>query len=177
MVLGNPYNFAIIISTISPWNIDDSFCNGILFFCIDGEIFPKEIISATLKSEIPQLKQSFMNLAVDEALYSADLHTAFSTFYNTTFPQNLDVDNDYRFDVSPFSFSDQGYHVFAVSNGDQVRILAAKLDRVERRLQYDFDDIKITETHISTEELVKIVARIIDETEGKKGRWFSQNIN
>ena len=52
MILGNPYKFSVFISTIKEWNIDNEFCNGVLLFCIDGNIFPKKIVTATLKCEI-----------------------------------------------------------------------------------------------------------------------------
>ena len=49
MILGNPYKFSVFISTIKEWNIDNEFCNGVLLFCIEGNIFPKKIVTATLK--------------------------------------------------------------------------------------------------------------------------------
>jgi hypothetical protein len=31
---------------------------------------------------------------------------AFAEIYNMTFPKDIDVDNDYRFDITPQSFAD-----------------------------------------------------------------------
>ena len=56
MILGNPYSFSVFINTIKEWNIDNEFCNGILLFCVDGDFFPKRIVTATLKCEIQPLK-------------------------------------------------------------------------------------------------------------------------
>ena len=44
MILGNPYKFSVFISTIKEWNIDNEFCNGVLLFCIEGNIFPKKLL-------------------------------------------------------------------------------------------------------------------------------------
>lgn len=48
MILGDPYKFAILSGMIDEWNIDHVFCNGILLFCVDGDIYPREIVTATL---------------------------------------------------------------------------------------------------------------------------------
>ena len=59
MILGNPYKFAIIIQIIKQWNKEESadnpFCNGVLLFCIDGNIYTEEILTATLKTEVYML--------------------------------------------------------------------------------------------------------------------------
>lgn len=43
MVIGDAYKFAVILQTITEWNIDDTFCNGILLFGVNGDIYPKNI--------------------------------------------------------------------------------------------------------------------------------------
>lgn len=130
MVIGNPYKFSIFTKTIKEWNMDESFCNGILLFCVNGNIFPKKVVTATLKCEIPSLKDRLMNLTIDEELYNMPKDKAFAEIYNITFPENIDVYNDYRFDISPLSFSDCDCFVFAVSNGEKARIMAAKLNYI-----------------------------------------------
>ncbi|MBW4846121.1 MULTISPECIES: Imm42 family immunity protein [unclassified Lacrimispora] len=99
MILGDPYKFSIIIDTIKEWNIDDAFCNGVLIFCVDGNLFPKEIVTATFKGEVQLLKKNFKYLTVDEDLYNMQKDKAFVEIYNITFPEDVDIDNDYRFDV------------------------------------------------------------------------------
>lgn len=66
MIIGNPYEFSIFTKTIKEWNMNDTFFNGILIFCVDGNIFPKEVVTATLKCEIPSLKDRLMNLTIDD---------------------------------------------------------------------------------------------------------------
>ena len=127
--LGNPYKFCIIYSVIKEWNPDDTFGNGILLFCLDGMIYPsKEIVNATLKSEFWNLKKELMNLAVDERLYTLQKEEAFTEMYKVMFPEDWECNNDYRFDISPYSFSDKGRFVYAVSDGEGIRVLVAGLD-------------------------------------------------
>ena len=122
MILGNPYKFSVFISTIKEWNIDNEFCNGVLLFCIEGNIFPKKIVTATLKYEIQLLKEKLRNLITNERLYNMQRDKAFAEIYNITFPEDISIDNDYRFDITPESFADENCYVFAVSNGKKVRI-------------------------------------------------------
>lgn len=157
MILGNPYKFAIILKTIKEWNLDEAFCNGILLFCIDGSIFPKEILTATLKSEIGQLRENLENIAVDTSLFYAENGRAFKQIYNMIVPADFTLDNDYRFDITPLSFADDNCYTFAVSNGTQVRILAAKLEYIKKISRHNLKNIDIKETFISLEEVNEIV--------------------
>lgn len=58
MIVGDPYRFAIDMQKIEEWNYceDNTFLNGVLLFFIDGTIFPTEIKTATLTSELMPLK-------------------------------------------------------------------------------------------------------------------------
>ena len=82
MILGNPYTFSIIAQTIDEWNINDAFRNGILIFCVDGHIYPEEIVNATLNCEIPFLRRALKNLTTDTSLYNKPKEIAFSEMYD-----------------------------------------------------------------------------------------------
>lgn len=160
MILGNPYKFSIIISTINEWNIDGTFCNGILLFCVDGNFYPKEVIAATLKCEVQLLKKKLKNLTIDEELFNMQKDEAFVKIYNITFPSDTDIDNDYRFDITPQLFSDNNCYVFAVSNGSQLRIMASRLNYILEDSIHDLESIQISETFIDIRELNKIVSEL-----------------
>lgn len=160
MIIGNPYKFSIFTKTIKEWNIDETFCNGILLFCVDGNIFPKEIVTATLKCEIQPLKEKLMNITINEELYNMQKDKAFTEIYNITFPENTDVYNDYRFDISPPSFSDCDCYVFAISNGKKVRIMAAKLNYIIKDSRYELNNINVSETFITTDDLNEIISEL-----------------
>lgn len=160
MILGDPYKFAIFIETIKEWNIDDAFCNGILLFSVNGIIFPKEIVTATLKSEIRPLKEKLEKLTVDEKLFKMEKRDAFAKIYNLTFPKNVTESNDFRYDLTPYSFADNNCYVFGVSSGKQVRILSAKLKYIIEESRHELENIDISETVLSIEELNEIVLKL-----------------
>ena len=145
MILGNPYKFSVFISTIKEWNIDNEFCNGVLLFCIDGNIFPKKIVTATLKCEIQLLKEKLRNLITNERLYNMQRDKAFAEIYNITFPEDISIDNDYRFDITPESFADENCYVFAVSNGKEVRIMATKLNYIVEESRHELSNVDLNQ--------------------------------
>lgn len=107
MILGNPAQFAVMFEIVNEWNIDSSFNNGILIFSVDWKVYPQnEIINATLNFEIPNLKECMSNICEDKQLFELPKHEAFIKIYNLRFPEDWDVDEDYRFDISPVDFSD-----------------------------------------------------------------------
>ena len=160
MILGNPYKFSVFISTIKEWNIDNEFCNGVLLFCIDGNIFPKKIVTATLKCEIQLLKEKLRNLITNERLYNMQRDKAFAEIYNITFPEDISIDNDYRFDITPESFADENCYVFAVSNGKEVRIMATKLNYIVEESRHELSNVDISETFIEIEYLNQIISQL-----------------
>lgn len=127
MIIGDPYKFAILSGVINEWNIDDTFCNGVLLFCVNGDIYPKEVVTATLRCEIEYLKQKLRSLTIDKRLYALPPQQAFAEIYGITFPEDTDSDNEDCFDITPASLSDHNCFVFAVCNGVNVRVLASEL--------------------------------------------------
>ena len=160
MILGNPYKFSVFISTIKEWNIDNEFCNGVLLFCIEGNIFHKKIVTATLKYEIQLLKEKLRNLITNESLYNMQRDKAFAEIYNITFPEDISIDNDYRFDITPESFADENCYVFAVSNGKEVRIMATKLNYIVEESRHELSNVDISETFIEIEDLNQIISQL-----------------
>ena len=160
MILGNPYKFSVFISTIKEWNIDNEFCNGVLLFCIEGNIFPKKIVTATLKYEIQLLKEKLRNLITNESLYNMQRDKAFAEIYNITFPEDISIDNDYRFDITPESFADENCYVFAVSNGKEVRIMATTLNYIVEESRHELSNVDISETFIEIEDLNQIISQL-----------------
>lgn len=162
MIIGNPDCFAVIVDVMESWNADRIFQNGILFLAISSEIFPKEIQSATLSCEIPELIESLKNIPVDKEIFGMPAEKAYSEIYNLVFPDDWDIDNDYRYMISTPSFSDNDYLVFAVSNGEKVRILAAKPDYCKEESIHISEGVKITETFIDVSELNYIIDKLSD---------------
>ena len=160
MIIGNPYCFAVIFDVVECWNADKTFQNGILFLAINSEIFPKEIQSATLSCEFSELTDSMKNIPVDEKIFSMSKHKAYSELYYFGFAEYWDINNDYRYMISTPSFSDNDYLVFAVSNGEKVRILAGKPDYCKEESIHILEGAEITETFIDISDLNKITDKL-----------------
>lgn len=162
MILGNPDKFAIIMEVVSDWNINQSFNNGMLIFFVDGKLYPgDEIVNATLNSELPHLKDCMSNVGIDERLFNLSKDEAFSEMYNLYSTEDLNINADYCFDISPLSFLDDNCLIFAVSNGAEIRILAAsELKYIKAESRYNLDNIEIGETYISVAEFNEILSKL-----------------
>lgn len=80
--------------------------------------------------------------------------------YNITFPENIDVENNYRFDISPTSLADNNYFIFAVCSGANVKSLAGKLDYELESSRHKLQGISINEAIISVAELKEIISSL-----------------
>lgn len=158
MIIGDPYKFAILSGVINEWNIDDTFCNGVLLFCVNGDIYPKEVVTATLRCEIEYLKQKLRNLTADKRLYTLPPQQAFAEIYGITFPEDMDSDNGDCFDITPASLSDHNCFVFAVCDGVNIRILASELAYERENSRHRLENIIISETFLTVSELREIIA-------------------
>ena len=156
MIIGDPYKFAILSGVINEWNIDDTFCNGVLLFCVNGDIYPKEVVTATLRCEIEYLKQKLRNLTTDKRLYILPPQQAFAEIYGITFPEDMDSDNGDCFDITPASLSDHNCFVFAVCDGVNIRILASELAYERENSRHRLENIIISETFLTVSELREI---------------------
>ena len=156
-VTGRPVQFAIILEKIKEGDmVDDTWHNGVLLFCVDGAIFPKRILTAPLGCEIAPLKENLENTAVNDRIFHMKKREAFGYIYNISYPEDWDEDTDFQYEIPPETFSEDNCDVFAVSDGDQVRILAAKCPRSKDTMRPIFKNAIIKETFISVQELKEI---------------------
>ena len=162
MILGNPYDFAVILDVVDKWNKADSysFYNGILAFYIDGEIFPNKMVNATLGSEVPNLVKQFSQVPVNEKLFDMSKEDAFLKIHQITFPEDIDVDNDYSYEITPNCFGDINCCVFAVSNGQQVRVLASGLEYSLEEGRHELDNIEIMEAIVSADDMAEVISKL-----------------
>jgi len=158
MIIGNPYKFAILSGGINEWNMDDTFCNGVLLFCVNGDIYPKEVVTATLRCEIKYLKQKLKKLMTDKRLYAMPSQQAFAEIYGITFPEDIDSDNEDCFDITPASLSDHNCFVFAVCDGVNVRVLASELAYEMENGRHKLQDNAVSETFVSVSEMKEIIS-------------------
>lgn len=160
MLIGDPYKFAILFEKVSVWNIDTGFFNGFLIFSINGNMFPKVIINTTLNSELKLFCESSSNLIIDERLFNLTKEEMFSEIYIRTFPSDFEIDNDYRFDLSPASLSDNDCFIFAVSDGENVRITAAELNYNIEESRHELFGVDVSEAVIPIDEFNDMILEI-----------------
>jgi len=161
MIAGNPYTFAIIAEVVDEWNPEESTWRlGLLFFCVDGALFPNDIRTATLNAEIRPVKDLLKSLVIDKKLFNMEKEEAFVELYYATFPENWNRDNDWRFHISPLTMSDARCDVFAVSDGKRIRILASKVDYIREEERSDLTNLNISETYITNSELNTVIEKL-----------------
>jgi len=99
-----------------------------------------------------------MKLTINMGLYNMKKEKAFIEMYNLRFPECVDIAEDYQYDISPMILSDYNYCVFAVSDGNKIRIMAAKLDYSISGSKHNLNDIEISEAIITDNELREIIS-------------------
>ncbi|MDE6733309.1 MAG: immunity 42 family protein, partial [Oscillospiraceae bacterium] len=135
MLFGDPEKFAFLIEKVPEWS-DESFANGLLYVCINWEMFPKDLRNTTLSDDLQFLLDKehpygMFCLVNDEKLYALSDKELFAELRLLRFPMyftenedadgdddyclDLDVDDDYRFDLDLVELGDCHYHLFAVS--------------------------------------------------------------
>ena len=160
VIIGDPYKFSIFLQTIPSWNIDETFCNGILFFGVNGDIYPKKILTVTLRSEIQPLKKKLSSLVLDKDLFFMEKEKAFKKIYDITMPEEISIDNDYRFDISPMSFADDGCYVFAIRSNCQARILASQLKYNIKESRHNLENIYVSEAILELREINELISQL-----------------
>ena len=125
MLIGDPDKFAFLIEKVPEWSAG-GFVNGLLYVYVNGEMFPKELRTTTLSTDLFMLRGfAFGNLPTDGRLYALSDDELFGEICRLRYPDHFtdDADGDYRFDLELPELGDCGYDIFAVSGGDDVRIL------------------------------------------------------
>ena len=143
MIVGNPDKFAIMVDVVDEWNYDESFNNGIMIFWINSIVFPQELQNITLNSDFIQCYKAIQNIAENNAIFSMDRDSAFKALYKLVYPEDWNIDSDYRFQISPQEFNDHNNFIFAVSDGKEIRILASSLIYDIEESTYILENIEI----------------------------------
>lgn len=127
MIFGNPDKFAFWTEKVPEW-CTGGFVYGLLYVFINGETFPKEFRKTTLSSDLRGLPNyAFAKPPIDERLYALNDVALFEELrqmrYPAYFGKNKEAEDDYRFDIELRELSDCGYHIFALSDGQNVRVI------------------------------------------------------
>ena len=130
MVIGDSCKFGFIIERIREWEASGTYQSGIVFLFLDNTIYPDTVRNTTLNVDLYHLTRDdspFMNPVIDPDLYELEKEQLFKTLYETAYPEDIEVDNDYKYVWPLQEIGDAGFEIFSVSNGKKIKIFGAKL--------------------------------------------------
>lgn len=146
MIIGNPYTFAFIVDKVPEWS-DNSFKNGIFLVSINGVIFPPELATATLNTDLYYFFEvapsSLITMPINNTFFNMDKVKLFSILYNSVSSRGLTQCNKkYNFNGNKFKFSttsmeDEGCYCFSICNGKKLRVIGAN---VKKKLSVKADE-------------------------------------
>ena len=113
-------------------------------FLFSGTIMPRQTVTLTGYTPLMVSIVTFVDTIPWLAMGLSLLLTTINAFFLT------------RITVRFLSFSDKNYYIFAVSNGIQVRILAAKLKYNKKISRHILKKAAISEAFISVREMEEI---------------------
>lgn len=160
MVIGDPYVIAVIYDYVKEWNGDSGFTNGILAFSMDGILFPGEALNAMLGRELKELSEKLEAIPQNNEVYELEKCICFAKLYDMIYPDDWDEDGKAEYNISPTSFLDDNYLIFAVGSGDKVRLLYAKTKYDYSQSRSKWDDEDVNEWVVEREALNKIANRL-----------------
>ena len=152
MLVGNPDKLAFLIERVPEWEADDVYKNGLLFLFINGRMYPKQLRTTTLSTELFVLldeNSPLMNPVINNELYELNSNELFQFISQLTYPADYDKDNDYSYLIDFHEINDSGYSVFIISNDQNIKVLIGKwlediivfIDEIEIRMQ-EYETIK-----------------------------------
>ena len=170
MVIGNPYVIAVIYEYIKEWNGDSGFSNGVLAFSMDGILFPGEALNAMLGRELEELSEKLEAIPQNDELYGLEKSICFAKLYEMIYPEDWwNEDGEPEYNISPTTFLDDDYMIFAVGSGEKVRLLYVKANYDFEQSRRKWNDADINEWVVEREELNKIANRLKNLTRADLG--------
>lgn len=163
MLIGDPYKFAVLFDRVKYWNASLADNNGLFALCIDGKLFPDEVINAVISVSAYDVKESLSGIPVNEMIYDMDTENSFMALYELVYPDydnEDDLDNDYRYLLATPDLTDLNYLVFAVEGRGKIKILAAKLEYDFEKECNIFDNLVITEIILEKDYVNNVIAQL-----------------
>lgn len=163
MVAGNPDTFAVITEKVSNWRADPKI-SGMLHVCVNGVAYPRKPRATDVERDIVSLfdekTSAFSCPKISRKLFEMKGRKLFNRLREMRFPKyyssDCAADEDRRFDAVFIGPATANYHVFVVSDGQDVRVLIGRRKKKKHggRLRY-LDDVVL-----SAEEYQRTVSRL-----------------
>lgn len=161
MIIGDPYKFAVMFDVVKEWCAGSTEDNGHFAFCVDGKMLPGRIINSVTDVALAKVYDKLKNAPEDAGLFDMDADEAFERIYDLVYPSlESNRDNDYRFELAPVEVIDEGYNIFLVRKGSEIRVLGARQDYDREQSRCIFEGIEIAEAVIDEEQREEMLSRI-----------------
>lgn len=179
MIIGNPYEFAILVQHIPEWG-DDFYRNGLFHLIIDGKMFPEKLCTASLGVEFGEINSSnaLISFPENREIFHAEKEDAFKAMLFMAYPDyrldyggggddRQDCKNEYLYKISGQNSEENGYYLFCVTCNDEARVLGAKVGELISQVDGTKDRVTIQQLDISeiivpTAEIKRIVQQLND---------------
>ena len=154
MVIGDPYKFGFLIERVSDWEYPP-LINGLLFFYLNKKAYPKELCTAALSEELPELlsdRSPLMKPKRNKRLFKLDSKDRFERIAALTYPEDIDKKSDLSYLVPFHAVNDSGLTVFTLTDEEQVIIMVGQWSE-GKLLQVDERVVDILEYESVIEQL------------------------
>lgn len=171
MIFGDPYRFAVWVEPVSQWS--GSYTNGLFHLIVNGKMYPNDIRTSTLSSDLSEIADSACALVsqpFNGDIFSLPTSKAFNNLYGLAYPEPSESDEypDQVFDycVTSSNVSEFGAYFFAVADEKTVRIIGGKTEKLvkdekeERNVWQKIDSPVIEDVIISKDEMNEIILKI-----------------
>ncbi|MEB6380842.1 immunity 42 family protein [Leclercia adecarboxylata] len=135
MIFGNPYHFAIWTEFVPQWS--ESYKNGLFHLIINGKLYPDDIRTSTLSSDLYEITDSdcaLISQPQNDEIFYLSTETAFKRLFDLAYPQPSEQDEypEQIFDYCIISsnISSRGGCFFAVSNDTSLRIIGGMIQHL-----------------------------------------------
>ncbi|HCQ7773906.1 TPA: immunity 42 family protein [Enterobacter kobei] len=135
MIFGNPYRFAIWTDYIPQWG--ESYKNGLFHLIINGNLYPHNIRTSTLFSDLLEITDNdcaLISHPQNEDIFSLSTEHAFKELLNLAYPEPSQEDEypEQTFDyiITSSNISESGGRFFAIADGKSLRIIGGVTERL-----------------------------------------------
>lgn len=175
MVIGDPFKFSIQIDPVKEWCDYGEYYKplngGVMIITVDGFMFPdNEVLNIWLEGEVRELIKNLKKIPVNKEIFGLKgKEAAFIEIYNRVHylhdhPDDFGkvVDEFWWYRISPMEILDKDYHVYAISDGENVRILASKLRYIKKYSTHKLNNITVREAYVTCNDIEIMVKELND---------------
>lgn len=171
MIFGNPYRFAVWTEYIPQWS--ESYKNGLFYLIINGNLYPGDIRTSTLSSDLYEIIDddcALISHPENEAIFNLSTEDAFKHLFDLAYPESSE-DNEYPDQLLDYcitcpNITDFGGCFFAVADKRSLRILGGVTEHLvkdesqERNIWQRIDKPLIEDITLPKDEIKKIMGNV-----------------